>query len=172
MLKKTNSNPLVGVPYGIFGVWALIAALVPASDGTKLEMVGFGAVFCLLLIALYIVPVLCRDNRLQWEEGNRVIGSIRANFLSITEIDQKLTQLADEFMALCQEQVKFQNAESAVAEAKAIEEKIVRAKSAFWSAHALARELGYVLKEHVSDYASAPKAPARRRSSAGRLAAP
>lgn len=162
MLRKINSNPLVGVLYGVFGVWALITALIPASTETKLGMVGFGAVICLLLTAFYVVPALCRDNRLQWEEGNRVIGDIQMKFLPIEVVEQRLQQLADEFTALCQKQVQFQNAESAVAETKAIEEEIARAKSAFWSAHALAKELGYVMKEHVSDYVSAPKAPVRR----------
>lgn len=164
MLKKINSNPLVGIPYGVFPVWAVISSVVPASTETKLEMVGFGAVFCLLIIAFFVVPRLCRDNRLQWEEGNRAIGDIQMKFLPIEVVDQRLQQLADEFTALCQKQVQFRNAESAVAKAKAIEEEIARAKSAFWSAHALAKELGYVMKGHVSDYVSAPKVPARRRS--------
>lgn len=164
MLRKINSDPLVWTSYFVFAAFMLIATFAPVPTEIKLKTAGVGAGASLLLIALLVVPVLCRDNRLQWEEGKRVIENIRKNFLSITEVNQKLTQLADEFMALCQEQVRFQNAESAVAETKAIEEKIARAKSRFWEAHALARELGYVIKDQVGDYASAPKVPARRRS--------
>lgn len=160
MLRKINSNPLVGAVYGFYGVFMLIVAFLPSE--IKLKMAGIVTVLCLLLITLYVVPALCRDNRLQWGEGNRVIGDIQMKFLPIEVVEQRLQQLADEFTALCQKQVQFQNAESAVAETKAIEEEIARAKSAFWSAHALAKELGYVMKEHVSDYASAPKAPVRR----------
>ena len=136
-------------------------SFLPGIDGMLVG--GISGFFCFLLLATVIVPNMRYNNKRQWEEGNRVIESIRSNFLSITEVNHKLQQLADEFTVLCQQQVQFQNAEAAVAETKAIEEKIARAKSRFWAAHSLAVELGYIMRANIGDYASVPKALARRR---------
>lgn len=140
-----------------------MAMVFSVPTESKSTVLGIGAAVFFFGCTMLVIPLLHKSVRLQWEEGNRVIESIQMKFLPLEVVEQRLQQLADEFTALCQEQVRFQNAESAVDEAKAMGEKIARAKSAFWEAHALAKELGYVLKAHVGDYVSVPKAPARRR---------
>jgi len=161
MLKRIDSSNLAASAYIVLGVFAAGMFFMPAE--IKLTVVGVCAVVYIFMNLAFQIPLLHGSVRLQWEEGNRVIESIKMKFLPLEVVEQRLQQLADELTALCQEQVRFQNAASAVDEAKAIGEKIARAKSAFWEAHALAKELGYVLKAHVGDYVSVPKAPARRR---------
>lgn len=100
--------------------------------------------------------MLCRDVHLQWEAGENWIQHIKSTFITQDVVDLRLHQLAEEFNALCEKEIRLQGAESAQRELKELSDKLASAEGALWSAHQLAMRLGFIVKKGTLDYLKTP----------------
>ncbi|MBI4065929.1 hypothetical protein HY412_01925 [Candidatus Kaiserbacteria bacterium] len=115
-----------------------------------------GAIFSLGIFAVIgwagVIPLLCHFVRRQWQMGNELLGSIQSTFLSQGVVDSKLQRLAKDFDILCRKQIRFQSMETAPSELDALANRISAVKSAFWTTHELAANLGFKTRKRVHDY--------------------
>jgi len=99
-----------------------------------------------------VIPLFFQAVRLQWKAGDELAGKVCSTFLTYEIVESELQRRAKMFDTLCKHQIQLQGIENAQNELQDLARRLEGAKSDFWTAHALAGQVGYGTRERLKSY--------------------
>ncbi len=158
MVERIDGKVSAGVCFAAALLLSLLTFLM--SEKTSTAFCASAVVFAVM--GWISVACLCDDIRLQWQRGENAckeredrINLVVSTFLTQEAVDAKLQQLATKAENMFRDQAQYHEGKERNIDdvtALLIARAVANAKSEFWSAHELAKSLGFKVRPKIRSY--------------------